>query len=323
MSIEKTRLKSISIKQLNKWFSHISSKLLSGKRGKFIAVLFFLLSIVIIAGVLFSNREILLTFNWQLRPIWLLYITIFFLIDLLVATWVWHLLMTKLANFNNFRRSAKICWSTNLARRIPTPIWYIAGRAVLYEQEGVSKTTTSLLSALELLFFFLSGIAVAIVTLPFWIMSQEVQNQAGQFILLVILLPISLVFIHPQLLKKVWHRLRPDAELQELTWHDTLPWFFYYIITWILGALILFSVINLLYPISFTKIIPLIGIWALAGSISLAGALTISIIGIREISLVILLAFLVPTPIAIIVAIIIRLVWLSGETLGAVIALKL
>lgn len=304
-------------------FGRVSRQMLSGWQGRLLSGFFLLLTLIVIARILSNNWDTIQTFHWQIRPIWLLYITIFFIIDLLVATWVWHLLVMRLANYNNFRRSAKICWWSNLARRIPTPIWYIAGRAVMYEKEGVSKITTSLLSTLELVFFFLSGLVATLLTLPFWAIPAQLTGDINQAWLLLILLPFSALFVHPRLLEAIWRRLRPDIPLQSLRWRDTITWLGYYILTWVLGAFVLFSIMNLLYPVPWRDIIVVVGVWSLAGSISLAGALTVSVIGVREISLTLLLTLLVPAPIALIVAVLIRVVWLLGEMLSALISFKL
>lgn len=308
---------------LSELFHRISQKMLSGWQGKVVTAVFLILTLLVIARILLGNWDTIETFDWQIRPFWLLYIIIFFILDLFAATWVWHLLVVRLANYNNFRRSAKICWWSNLARRIPTPIWYIAGRAVMYEQEGISKITTSLLSTLELLFFFLSGLATTLLTLPFWAIPDDLLGNNSQTWLLFVFLPLSLLFVHPRLLETIWRRLRPGIPLQRLRWQDTITWLLYYILTWILGALVLFSIMNLLYPVPWSQIVVVIGIWSLSGSISLAGALTISVIGVREISLTLLLTILVPAPIALIVALLIRLVWLLGELLSGLISFKL
>lgn len=304
-------------------FGRVGRRLFSGWTGRLISALFLLITLGIITQILLSNWDTLTTFQWQLRPIWLLAIFIFFLIDLLVATWAWHLLVAGLANYHNFRRSAKICWYSNLARRIPTPVWYIAGRAVMYEQVGVSKLTISLLSTLELIFFFLSGLVTTLLTLPFWVIPPHLRAGMTQVWLLLPLLILSLLLVHPRVLETLWRRLRPGAALQPLRWQTTVTWLGYYMLTWIFGAFILFSAINLLTPLPLSEFITVIGIWSLAGSISLAGSLTISLVGVREISLILLLAILIPSPAALIVAILMRLIWLAGETFSALASLKL
>ena len=295
----------------------------SGWQGRLVSIALFAVSIIAIVLILTRNSDVIEAYEWQVRPIWLLYILFFWLIDLLVVTWAWHLLTTHLANFKNFQRSAKICWRANLARRIPTPVWYIAGRAVLYEQEGVDKTTVSLLSTLELLFLFISGVATTLLVLPFWVIPKGTTNQVSQFLLLGLTLPISIILVHPRFLEKIWGRLRPDMALQSLTWHHTLTWLTYYILTWVIGAFVLYSVMNFLYPVPFAHIISIIGIWSLAGSVSLAGALSFSVFSLREISLTLLLSSLVPPPVALLIAILIRIVWMLGEMLSVLMSLKL
>lgn len=303
--------------------SYLVGRLLSGRRTGLLAAFFLLVTLVIIGRILVTNWELIKTYQWQFRPVWLIYALLFFLLDLLLATWAWHLLTVRLASYDNFRRSAKICWSANLARRIPGPIWYIAGRALLYEKEGVSKATISLLSALELLFFLVSGLITVALTLPFWALPAVLVSHLNQYWFFLLLLPPSFLFVHPRFLEKLWQKLNKTPLPKRLKWRDTIAWLWLYVLTWIVGAFVLFSVINLVQPLAPGKIIVIIGVWALAGSVSLAGSLTISFIGLREASLALLLTQLIPAPIALIVAVAVRIVWLAGEILSVLLAWRL
>lgn len=313
---------------INNLITALSQKLVNGRISKLIVLVFLLFTVAIMARLVWGNWDVLNNYEWQIRPIWLIAIILFFAIDLYLATFAWHLLVARLANFNNFRRSAKICWYANLARRIPTPVWYIAGRAVLYEQEGVSKLTISLLSALEIVFFLISGLITTLLTLPFWVLPPEITHQLGagkasQFLLLFVFLILSLVLVHPKILEWIWRKLASEPPTQHLVWKDTITWLCVYISTWVFGAFIFFSIINLIHPLPLSKIVSIIGIWSFAGSISLSGSLTISFIGLREVSLTLLLAQLIPSPIALIVAILVRIVWVAGELLSSLASLKL
>jgi hypothetical protein len=303
-------------------FARVGVRLLSGWTGRIVTAFFLLVSLLAAGLLLDRNREVLATVAWRIRPIWLLWLLIFLVIDLLIAAWFWHLLVARLANYRNFRQSTRICWQANLARRIPTPVWYIANRALLYEQVGVPGVTISLLSTLELIFFLLSGLATALLTLPFQVLPADF-SQGSNPIAWLILLPLALLLVHPRLLQKLWSRIRPDIPFVPLRWADTLAWLFYGILAWIFGGLVFFSTLNLIYPLPLNQVIVVVGIWALAGSVSLAGALTFSFVGVREISLVVLLAAVVPWPVALAGALLIRLVWIVGETLFALVALRL
>lgn len=304
-------------------FDTVSQRLQTKRNGRIVSLLFLLLAIFTIGRIIYVNLETFQTFDWRVRPLWLLAVLIFFLIDLLVATWAWHLLTSKLANYSNFRQSAKICWSSNLARRIPGPIWYIAGRALMYEREGVSKRTISLLSGLELAFFLLSGLITAVLMLPFWLLPETIASRQAQLLTALALIPITFLSAHPALLERIWQKFSREKLSHHLEWRDSLYWIFVYILAWVFGALVFFSTINVVYPLSWSQLPQIIGIWSLAGAISLAGTLTISLIGLREVSLALFLVPLLPAPIILIVAIGIRIVWVSGEMLSALIAWRL
>lgn len=304
-------------------FNTYSRQFLSKKWRGWIGFFFLILTTAIIGQIIYSNWETFRTFDWQLHPEWGFGILFFFLLDLLIVTWAWHLVISKLANFHNLRLSAKICWSSNLARRIPGPVWYIAGRALLYEKHGVNKKTTTLLSGLELGFLLVSGLVTTLLTLPFWILPTDLVTRENQMFIALGLIPLIILFVHPRLFKWVWQKISRETLTQPLLWRDTIQWLLIYILTWVVGALVLYSLINLIYPLSLTHLVELIGVWSLGGSISLAGALTISFIGLREISLALLLVQIVPGPVVLIVAIGIRIVWILGEFLSALIAWRL
>lgn len=94
-------------------------------------------------------------------------------------------------------------------------------------------------------------------------------------------------------------------------------------LVWVLGGVVMFSTINFFQPLPISYLLATIGMWALASSISLAGAITFTSIGVREVSLTLLLTQLMPLPVAIITIIVIRLLWLAGELITAVTSLKL
>ena len=296
---------------------------LTGRRGKVLSAFFLLITLGIVTSILVGNWDLLKDYRWQLRPHWLIYTVIFFTIDLLLAGWAWHLLAGRLANYSNFRRSMKITWYANLARRMPGPVWYIASRAVLYEEEGISKTTTSLLSALEIAFFLVSGVVTTLLTLPFWVLPGALAGRLQQMWFLLPLLPLSALMVHPRILEKVWQRVSKQEPAQRLRWRDTVAWLALYVLVWTVGALVLYTLINFFQPVPPGQLIAVVGMWTLSGSISLAGAITIHSIGLREISLALLLTQFVPAPVGVVIVIMVRLVWLIGELSSALVSLKL
>lgn len=295
----------------------------TGWRRKALIAFFVLLTLAVIAQILFANRDVLLTYEWNIRPVWLVYALLFFSVDFLVSLWAWHILVVNLVGFNNLRLTAKIVLTSNLARRIPGPVWHITSRALMYGEQGISRRSITLLSGLEMAFFFISAIVVFLLTLPFWVLPAEMTGNQDPVWLLAIALPVGLLLVHPRLLQRVWQRMSRESVERQLQWRDTVVWLAFYGMTWVLGGGVLFSVINFFEPLAWSEFVAVTGIWSLAGIVSITGFLTVSFIGLREISLVFLLTPIVPHPITLLIAISIRLIWVTGELLTSLLSLRL
>jgi len=308
---------------LKRWLRHTADFLFSGPRQRWVMGFFLLLTIAVIVSVIAGNWDLIRAYPWQIRPFWLLYAMIFLLLDMFLGAWVWHTLCARLADFDNLPQNIKIWWYANLAKRIPGAVWYIANRALLYEQAQVSKLTISLLSGLELALIFVSGVITTLLTLPFWALPPALTDNVSQAWLLLLTALLCVALMHPNLLTALWGRLNRRVPPRRLRWRDTLSWLLAYVLVWSVGGLVLFAVVNFLRPLPFSHLPAAIGMWALASTLSLAGALTFTSMGVREISLTLLLTQFMPFPVALIVTICTRVIWLIGEFITALISLKL
>ncbi|MCI0398877.1 MAG: hypothetical protein L0332_04370 [Chloroflexi bacterium] len=295
----------------------------SGWRGKAITLVFLSLTVVAIVSIILANQAAFNSYRWQLRPVWLAYAAGFVMADLFLGAFAWHLLVARLACYSDPRYNLKYWGYANLAKRLPGPVWYIASRAALYEQQGVSKMTTSLLSGLELVLVLVSGIVTFLLSLPFWALPAELAGRLYHSWFLILLFPLCLLLVHPRVLNRLWQKLSRQTPVEGLRWQDTALWLLFYVFIWLVGALSLFSAINLFYPLSMSHFIPVAGMWAVANVISMAGTLTLSGIGLRELSLALLLTQVAPTPAALLIVVVIRIIWLVGEFLGALLSLTL
>lgn len=311
------------IQNMARSFQEAGRYLSSGWRRTLLTALFVLVSFGVIAKIIIDSWDTLTDYHWQFRYGQFLLAIFFFLLDFALAIWAWHLLIKTLANYNNLRRTAKIIMQANLARRVPGMVWYIASRSVLYEEVGVSKRTTSLLSGLEILFFLLSGIVTTLLTLPFWEWPGTVLDNVSPWLLLLVFVPMSVCLVHPRIFNVFWQKISKETAVSPLLWRHTMVWLTVYILTWVLGAMVLFFVINTMYPMPASSLVMIIGIWSLAGTISLAGFITISFFGLREVTLALLLSLTLPSPLILVVVILIRLIWLIGELATSLLAFKL
>jgi hypothetical protein len=134
---------------------------------------------------------------------------------------------------------------------------------------------------------------------------------------------LSVVLVHPNSLQRIWKLTSRSKPIQPLYWKDTIVWLMLYVFTWLIGGIVLYCVISFFQPIPFADLMTIIGIWSLSGTISLAGFFTFSFVGLREVTLTLLLAQLLPLPITLIIAVTVRLLWLTGELITSILSFKL
>lgn len=305
------------------WFSQAAQYLFTGRRQRVVTAIFLLLTVVVIGSLIAGNWKLFRDYEWQIRPIWMLYAVMFVLIDMFLGAVVWHSLCARFLKYPHLRTNIKIWWYANLARRIPGTVWFIASRAILYEAVGVAKLPVSLLSGLEMALIFVSGIITTLLTLPFWILPSEVTQNINLIWFLPIIVILSVTMVHPRVLERIWRIFSRQGPTERLYWRDTTTWLLQYIVIWGFGGLALYCLINFFHPLPASGVIASIGMWALASTISLAGTLTITGLGLREVTLTLLLTPFVPLPVALVVVIVLRVMWLLGELITAAISLKL
>lgn len=306
------------------WVQKARSALLylqSGWRGKLLTAFLLLLSLVVVGSVLVANWSSLREYIWHVRLRWLVYALLLMALALFLSALTWHVLVARFTGYRHVGRNMKIWSYANLAKRIPSPIWYIGSRALLYEKRGLSKTTISLLSTLELILIILSATGTFLLTLPFWAVPPDLGRRLGASWFVLLLLPLCLVLVHPRILQAIWHRFGRHELPERLRWRDSAFWLALYLLIWLIGSAILFSVVNMFNPLPLSQFIPIVGIWVVANTLSLVGTLTLTGIGVREISLTVLLGQILPIPLALVIAIVVRLVWMGGELGGALLSL--
>lgn len=293
--------------------------LMTGWRRPVINYSLVALSIIVLGRIILTNRELLLNFEWQLRPLFLLLAVLFFGVDILLGTLAWHLLVRRLGNFDDWRTSTRIIWSANLAHRLPGPA-HIASRALQYEQLGVKKRVVSVVSFVELVYFILTGAFFSFLAL-----NEQVLETLALPVDLRLLLGaaaiLSLALTHPSLLKKGFTRVQ--KELYQFDWRDSLALYGLYLLFWAFGGLSLFALLNALTPVEPALLAAVTGFWALANTLSLISQVTIPLAAVRDVSIVFLLSLIVPPPIAIITAVLSRLLWMSGELGTALVSFKM
>ena len=213
----------------------------------------------------------------------------------------WHLVMHHLEGQSNLVLNVKIYVYTLVTRRLPGPLLHIAGRLVLYQRLGVSKRVTSLASVIEMILSIVSGL---IVGAPALFLQMEIT--LSSIVIFSFVEVVGLCLLYPKILHWLLTYFGHRIELRCLTIPRVISWLGTYMLMWISGGLMIVTVVFALYPLSLSQIPSIISLWALSGALSFVVVLVPSGLGVSEITLSFLLSRIVPLPIAITTALLVR-----------------
>jgi glycosyltransferase 2 family protein len=268
-------------------------------------VLFILLSI------LYANWDILAKFQWEINP-WALGATFAtYTLGLFSIIFGWFLLIRHLAPEGGFNEHFNIYVLTNLAKRIPGPLTHIAGRLVMYKELGIGESLVALASGIEAVLLLISAIITYLLALTF---SNGEKYFLGWFVFILL---IGISTVHPKIITFLLHKLKGQENTPSLRYKNLLLWLAFYVIGWGLGGITLFWLINTLTPLPFSKLPDVVAAWTLAGSLSSLIFFSPSGLGVQEITLVVSIGRLIPEPVAVIVAILLRILLLSYQLIWA------
>lgn len=267
-------------------------------------------SAIILGILVYRQRDVLFAYKWQFRPLPILLSISVFSLALFWASIVWGWIMNNLGTKLSYQKHIRNYIASNLAKRIPGTVWYVASRSQLYHSEGLSIKVTAVASGMEMVLITLAGILVVLA-----LSTQTVMQYHISPIVLIIIFILGVVIIHPKVIK--WILLRANVEVSAFDYKFIIKGILYYIVCWLLGGIVLFEIGNIIYPISVGSLIYFINSWTLVGIISTILFFSPSNFGITEIGLSLLLSNIIPSSIAVIIAIASRIFMIVIEIMWA------
>jgi hypothetical protein len=269
---------------------------------------------------LYQEREVVGVWLAQIRLETVLVGLGLYSVALAFAARAWAGMIDVLSHPISARHHFRIFCLTHLARRIPGVLWHVVGRVVWYEQEGVPKTVVSLASVLEQVLIILAGFATYALTLPAALSRVPVSP-----VVWLAGLAGGALLVHPRFISMVLRRLgraEQSTASASLRYRHVADWLGSYVLGWAAGGLILATVVAALRPLNGVEVVALIGVWSLSGALGSLAVFSPSGLGIREVSLTLLLASLLSVPQAAFVAIFTRVLLTGFELVWALIALR-
>jgi glycosyltransferase 2 family protein len=270
-----------------------------------------LASAAILFFLVYRQREILFQHEWRIQALPLALSFTFYCIALFLVVLIWSNIMTAIGTSIPVMKHFRYYCISNLAKRIPGTIWYIASRAQFYHTDSVPIRFTSLASGIEVVVATVAGILVSL----FFAVPIITEFEVSLWWFGVILL-FGMVSIHPRVLS--WLLRRMGVVANHLSYSTLLKWLIGYFLVWILGGVVLFYIGNIITFIDINYIGYLIGSWALVGVLTTFLFFSPSNLGVTEVGLSLLLSNIMPPPIAVVVAISTRIIIIIYDIFWAI-----
>lgn len=277
-------------------------------------VIALLLVMVFLAYGIYSNWNELQQYDWTADYRYLLLAMVVYGLCFATVLLAWHWIMAGIGAMRTMRVNARIFCYSSLPKRIPGVVWYIAGRVMLYQDEGVASSVTVLGTALETTLLITSGLIV-------YLGSLLVGMPAGSkldfppAVALLLLIPL-LAVLHPAILNRIFgwllRKLHYEGEIG-LTFRTSVGLVLIYCLAWILGGVDLYLLTNAVYPVPLRLVPAIVGAWAAAGAVSFVASYLIQGMGVTEVTLAALLSRFLPLPVSIVVVILFRLLLTVSE----------
>lgn len=277
---------------------------------------FFLSTIVILGYLVFRERDLLFEYRWEFRAMPALTSFAIYTAALVMVIWIWGWMMNTLTKKIPFRIHFHNYAISNVTKRLPGTIWYIASRAHLYRSEAIDPKLTSLVSGVELVISTMSSILVSLVFSIALLREYRIN-----FLASIVLLVLCGILLQPR--SYTWLCRLLKVEAVALSYITLFRWLVVYSLFWVLCGTLLFMVGNI-----FTTI-PLQYLGYFIGSFTMVTVLTIPVFflpsnfGVTEVGLSLFLSRVMPAHIAVMIAIAFRLLVTLYDIVWAAIAWKL
>ncbi len=262
---------------------------------------------------LYKNWRELASYHWHLNVFYLLGAAVALLLTFISNVGGWAAIIQRLGGPADLRKNVEVYCLAAHAKRLPGLVWYVAGRAYLYQNEGVPVAVIVQGSLWEMALLVLSGLTIYGVFQPFYWASRHVYFNY----LLLAMIPISLVVAFPSVFQRIlpwlWHDWHTEHLVQVSSGNKAL-WIGIYLLGWIAGGSILYFLMGAVSPVSLSLLPICWGFVALSGVISVFAFFLPGGVGIREISLALLLSDYIPWSVAVALALLFRVWIMVGET---------
>ena len=274
------------------------------------------LAVLVIGNTVYRNWTEFRAFSWQLNPLPLAGAGAVLVVAFGLNIVTWCLISRTFGSRVGFWKDLEIYSFSTVIRRLPGVVWQLAGRTYLYHQAQTALAVPLWGTLWELFAQFSSGMVLTALML---LLSPRLRAEfPGGMWGGLLLIPIGWLALRPRSVVALVKRLVPKMTGEvNVTRRHVLAWMGLYVLSWILGGLILYALICAMSPQAWTLFPVCVGLVATSGVLAILALPIPGGLGIREISLILLLQLYVQSPVAVAAGILLRLWLLLGEALLA------
>jgi hypothetical protein len=283
-------------------------RLPSVRVNRVLAILLFGSTFAAMGLILYRDRERILAFDWRIDIGYLALTTLLYSITLGLLFIAWCAILGQTSGFRDTRKNFRIYYLALLARRLPSALWYITGRLVMYGRVGVAESAVLGSTALESLVLALAGALVFLALLPFYgstdLSVRALPMAVAGGILLAVLSQPQYVL---RLINRLFAWLKRAPMNVGVRRRDVLRWLLAYSFAWLIGGAGLFCMINAIYVLPLSDLPAIVGIATLTTLVSLLTSLFPGGSSLKELTLAVLLSNYVPLSAGVVIAIAYRI----------------
>ena len=246
---------------------------------------------------------------------------LFFLASSFATGYTWQLTLRLLGANMSYWQSIRVIAISGFGKYLPGKVWAFGGRVLLSKRYGVGEAESSTALLIETVGFAFAAFVVFFISLGFYhpgILPVKVYWS-------LVLVPLGLLLMHPKVLIKILSSLarltKRSITVPKFGYTDLSRIYFYYLLLFIIHVLGFFFLTQSIFPASHKSIVPIIGAYSISWILGFLVLISPGGLGIREGLLTFFLKFVIPLPIATLMALISRVWTTVGEVLFLILTL--
>ncbi len=286
-----------------------------------IAVIIAVVIFYFLGRSLYSSWGELVKSDIRFNLLYLILSEVFFISVAFGTSFAWQRTLRLLGADMGYWQSFRIIAISLFGKYLPGKVWAIGGRIYLAKQRGVGEAESSTALLIETVSLSFAAFAIFFISLGFYRPHTLPTNIYWS----LLLVPIGLLLIHPKILTMILRILarltKRSITIPKFGYTDLLKIYLYYLVLWIIHSMGFYFLTISIFPASYQLILPLIGAYSISWILGFLVLISPGGLGVREGLLAFFLKFVIPTPIAALMAIVSR-IWVTiGEILFLIISL--